>query len=121
MLLFVYGTLKTGERNNPLYLAGQSVLGPARTPPRYRLYDCGPYPGLVEADDGVSVVGELWDIDESCLARIDLLEGVAEGLYERRVIRLEEPAVEASVYLYLRGVEGLPDCGPAWPRHEAQG
>ena len=114
MRLFVYGTLQSGKRNHRAYLAGQRSLGPARTPPRYRLYDLGSYPGLVECDDGVSVEGELWDVDEACLARVDVLEDVAGGEYERRVIALEEPATEALAYFYKGGVAGCRDCGRLW-------
>jgi gamma-glutamylcyclotransferase (GGCT)/AIG2-like uncharacterized protein YtfP len=114
MWLFVYGSLKTGQRNSGRFLAGQTFLGPARTPSRYRLHDCGPFPAMVEAGDGISVRGELWDVSEECLKRIDRLEGVDVGLYERKVIALESPPVEAYVYLFLGSVEGLSDCGSSW-------
>ena len=39
-VLFFYGTLKTGGQNNHL-LAGQELIGPARTLPLYRLYGLG--------------------------------------------------------------------------------
>ncbi len=39
-LLFVYGTLKRGERANRL-LSGQRFVGAAETEPRYRLVDLG--------------------------------------------------------------------------------
>ena len=42
-LVFVYGTLKRGERNH-YFLASAEYLGPAFTEPLYRMIDCGPYP-----------------------------------------------------------------------------
>ena len=62
-ILFVYGTLKTGQANNGM-LAGQEVVGPARTLPLYRLHGLGWHPGLVrDAVAGMAVAGELWTVD----------------------------------------------------------
>ena len=114
-ILFIYGTLKRGDCRHSA-LAGQTFVGEARTAPRYRLYNIGSYPGLVEATDGIAIEGELWRIDEACLARLDEVEGVDEGLYERRGIQLAEPQVDSSVqsYFFLQSPTGLADCGPCW-------
>ena len=45
--LFLYGTLKRGQRNHH-FLAGAECLGAARSLSRYRLVEVGPFPGLVE-------------------------------------------------------------------------
>ena len=82
--LFVYGTLKRGQGRSAL-LAGQTFLGEARTEPHYRLYSNGAFPCLVEAEDGVSIQGELWKVDDACLVRLDAVEGVDGGLFERRL------------------------------------
>ncbi len=80
------------------------------------MHNIGEYPGLVDVSDGASIDGELWEIDEPCRARLDVIEAVAEGEYELRRIELKEPhqAVEAYAYFYLRDVRGLPDCGSNW-------
>lgn len=113
--LFVYGTLKRGCVRAPA-LAGQRFLGEARTEPRYRLYDCGRYPALVVDESGRSIGGEVWEVDASCLARLDEIEGVAVNLYRRDTIRLLPPFDEDSVtsYFFQRSVSGLPDCGEEW-------
>ena len=113
--LFVYGTLKRGDCRHGV-LAGQTFQGEARTAPRYRLYNVGSYPALVESTDGLAIEGELWRIDEGCLARLDDVEGVAEGLYERRAIELAAaPAdISAQSYFFLKSTTGLADCGPCW-------
>ena len=117
MNLFVYGTLKRSECRAHV-LAGQDFLAIARTQPRYRLLHCGDYPALVEASlpqRGVRVEGEVWSVDSACLARLDQVEGVSEGLFARREITLlnwpDEP-VEA--YFYTRSIDGLRDCGERW-------
>ena len=114
--VFVYGTLKWGGRNHR-YLAGQQFLGEAHTPPGYTVYSLGDYPGMVRAphnQEGVS--GEVWSVDAVCLAGLDQLEGVAEGLYERVPLKLAPPFADDRVetYLYLRNLEGRPALGSVW-------
>lgn len=119
--IFVYGTLKRGGRFSH-YLAGQHFIGEARTEPRYRMVDCGGYPGMFPvAGNGVSVRGEVWDVDEFCRARLDELEDVAGGEYEFVEGQLLAPfdAQEVMTYLYLRAVAHLPDAGDDWPASPA--
>ena len=68
---------------------------------------------MVPAEPGVSVSGEIWEVDQETLIELDRLEGTEEGLYERRVVSLDQPWSHLSVetYLYLRPVEGRPDLG----------
>jgi gamma-glutamylaminecyclotransferase len=110
--VFVYGTLKRGGENHRV-LAGQGFVGAARTEPGYRLYQLDGYPGMVAAAPGLAISGELWEVDAACLARLDELEGTAEGLYARVPVRLLPPhaAIAAETYLYRRGVEGRADLG----------
>ncbi|MDY3556451.1 gamma-glutamylcyclotransferase family protein [Gemmata sp. JC717] len=83
--LFVYGTLKRGERNHRL-LADQPFLGPATTAPRYRVVDLGPYPGLVcDELQGLAVQGELFAVSECCLAELDDFEGVPGPFVRERI------------------------------------
>ena len=114
--LFVYGTLKRGQVRAEV-LRHQTLLGPAVTIAQYRLYDCGSYPALVEHAEGLSIRGELWEVDAACLERIDEIEGVAENLYQRQRVKLAEPFAElfAETYLYQRDASGLTDCGSVWP------
>lgn len=115
--LFLYGTLKRGGFNH-VFLAGQKFLGIARTLPGFTLYSLGDYPGMVRAPgDTVGVTGELWAVDEGCLAELDRLEGLDEGLYERIDILLtpNHPAGSAQTYLYLHPPQGLAPIGSEWP------
>ncbi len=118
--IFVYGTLKRGLCR-ARFLTGQSFWGETRTLPRYRLYDCGTYPGLKQAtENGLPIVGELWQVDDECLARLDQEEGVTEGLYTRQMIDLAPPEAGSlptspiEAYFYVPSVAGLPDCGDCW-------
>ena len=114
--VFVYGTLKRGGRNHH-FLAGQQFLGEARTAPGYTLYSLGDYPGMVRSADAKNdVIGEVWAVDAACLEKLDELEGVAEGLYERAPVKLAAPFAAQSVatYLYLRSLEGRQSIGSVW-------
>lgn len=84
-LLFVYGTLLRGERNDH-YLASARFMGEAATEPGFGLYDFGPYPGLSEPGRH-AVAGELYEIDEDTLARVDELEEHPD-YYQRREVTL---------------------------------
>lgn len=115
--LFVYGTLKRGF-SRAAVLQGETFLGLAKTEARYRLLNCGNYPGLVEASEGVSIEGELWDISPDCLQRLDEIEGVGIQLYQRTKVSLQIPhdREDVETYLYRQSIEGLPDCGVRWTR-----
>ena len=115
MQLFIYGTLKRGQQRAEL-LDGQRYLGDARSCPLYRMYQVEAYPGLVQEDGGISLEGELWEVDPECLAQLDEVEGVDAGVYQRERIMLENPWKGAVVeaYFYLHPVDGLADCGSCW-------
>jgi gamma-glutamylaminecyclotransferase len=115
-LVFVYGTLKRGFSNHA-FLAGQSFAGEAETAPGFELYALGGYPGMVADPGGAGVVtGEVWSVDDACLAQLDDLEGTAEGLYAREAVPLGPPfaGTQVEAYLYLKGVEGRARLGSSW-------
>ncbi|MBX2850583.1 MAG: gamma-glutamylcyclotransferase [Phycisphaeraceae bacterium] len=116
-LLFIYGTLKRGGVRAPL-LEGQRFVGEARTLERYRLFNTGDYPALIEAKaltrPGRSIIGELWEVSPACLKRLDIEEGVDEGLYARRRVELMADDMSAQAYFYLHPVDGMQDCGDCW-------
>ena len=104
--VFVYGTLKKGFRNH-FYLKGQKLLGRTTTVPGYILVDLGPFPGLIEQEDG-KVFGEVWEIDEGCLFDLDILES---GLFERKSIKLQVPFEgqdNIECYFYIGRGDDLP-------------
>ena len=115
MHLFVYGTLKRGEPRHR-HLANQTFIAVARTRPVYRLFNLGEYPGLVRRADGLPIEGEIWEVDEACLRRLDRVEGCDEGLYCRSPVELASPyeGTPTVTYLYQKNVDGLPECGTRW-------
>lgn len=114
--IFVYGSLKRGGSNHAL-LQGQSFLGTARTAAGFRLFDLGDYPGMVAwPGDTTGVEGEVWAVDAAGLARLDQLEGTAEGLYRRAPVALLAPFAGQTVetYFYLHPIDGRRDAGSVW-------
>jgi gamma-glutamylcyclotransferase (GGCT)/AIG2-like uncharacterized protein YtfP len=111
ILLFVYGTLQRGMSHHHL-LNGQEFVRAARTLPRYRLYNCGWFPALVEAADGVAVEGELWRTSQNVLPQLDRYED-APHLFVRRPIAIDgdEPAF---AYIYVGSMDQCRDCGTRW-------
>ena len=73
--LMVVGAHLSGQPlNHELLAAGATLVGPAATAQRYRLYALDtrpPRPGLVrQAEGGTSIVGELWRMPAAGFARV---------------------------------------------------
>ena len=72
--LFVYGTLKRGERNNSR-LAGATYLGNAVSEDTYVMH-AGGFPMIWDSEiDGRPVRGEIYNINDAILKSCDQLEG----------------------------------------------
>jgi gamma-glutamylcyclotransferase (GGCT)/AIG2-like uncharacterized protein YtfP len=93
--VFTYGTLLRGEPNHRL-LATSKFIGEATTKAEYTMVDCGYYPAILEGGK-TAVKGEVFEVDERTLERLDYLEGVP-SLYIRKTITLDD-GTEAEVYI----------------------
>ncbi|MGK0186479.1 MAG: gamma-glutamylaminecyclotransferase [Verrucomicrobiales bacterium] len=118
MKIFVYGTLKRGHALHDA-LQAQQFVGETRTAPQFRLFCLGSYPGMVMATSGAAgqaIEGEVWEVDDACLAQLDEIEAVDEGEYERVLIPLQQPFSGQHVqgYLYLGETDGLEEVGSRW-------
>jgi len=85
-ILFVYGTLKRGQRNHGLMREAR-FLGEAVTAPQYTLLDLGSFPGMIPSGN-TAVHGELYEVGPELMARLDRHEGVPR-FYVREPILLE--------------------------------
>ncbi len=113
-ILFVYGTLKRGNRNHGA-LRGAEFAGEARTEPAYLLVNCGSYPGLVRTGNGqagMAIGGEPYRVDETLLAALDRFENEGKE-YVRGTIRLAN-GCEAQTYFYTLPVAELKVLGDEW-------
>ena len=84
-LLFVYGSLKRGQRAHHL-LQGLPWLGQAWLPGAC-LHDLGPFPMAVPGEGRIQ--GELYGVGEADLEALDRYEG-APRLYQRHWLTLED-------------------------------
>jgi gamma-glutamylaminecyclotransferase len=107
--LFVYGTLKKGFPNHDNYMEPAKRLGKYQTIEKYPLVLCGAryVPCMIfSPGEGHHVEGELYEVDDECLNRIDALERIQDSDgYKRAVIRvssserLNQDIKEALAYL----------------------
>jgi gamma-glutamylaminecyclotransferase len=113
-ILFVYGTLKRGLRNNHL-IADQEFLGEFLTEPRYRVIDLGPHPGLVVDEvNGLAVRGELWSLSEVSLGELDAFEEVP-GPFIRTEVKIAGREDAAQAYFWNCPIPEGAKTGDAWP------
>lgn len=87
--VFVYGTLKKGERAH-FKLEGSRFVGTAELQAEYKLLNCGRYPALVKAHNGTNnVPGEIYEVNRKVLKILHDYEGVNSGLYYFDYLALE--------------------------------
>ncbi|MBZ0272685.1 gamma-glutamylcyclotransferase [bacterium] len=112
-ILFVYGTLKHGQRNHGLMREAR-FLGEAITAPHYTLLDLGPFPGLI-AGGNTAVHGELYEVEPKLLVRLDRHEGVPR-FYIREALHLDGRDNVQSYFLVDsdRVRDGMPLIGGIW-------
>ncbi len=85
--IFVYGTLREGFRNHRL-IRGAKFLGAYHTLKKYRMESYGTFPILHEDVPYAHIAGEVYEIDDDMLDRVDFLE--SEGyFYKRKKIKLK--------------------------------
>jgi len=109
--LFIYGTLKQdGCRASAME---GKFLGYVETLPEHKLIDCGSYPGLIyDKDGGLSIKGELWEVDESLMDhKLDQIEGVPI-LYKRGQVKIKDCEDEVLTYIYQGKSKNY--CGNEW-------
>lgn len=111
--VFVYGTLRPGQRNHSAFLRGRTV---AEEPARMRgavLFEGPGYPYAVPDATG-EVFGDLVflapDQHEGVLTALDRLEGGPSGGADRHYVRVERPVLPSSggtvrAWVYLAGDE----------------
>ena len=96
--VFVYGTLMKGEHHHEV-LKEASFVGLTETHAHYELVQIDYYPSLLP-EGQTRVVGELYEVDDTTLAKLDELEEVPD-YYVRERIKLADDS-EAFVYLMPR-------------------
>jgi gamma-glutamylcyclotransferase (GGCT)/AIG2-like uncharacterized protein YtfP len=114
-LVFVYGTLKRGERNFDR-MAGARFIGTATTRDAtftLREYDSISRPGRLVPDVSAGgehrIAGELFAVDDALLAALDAFERVGVD-YERQTVALADGQ---SAQMYLHSANSARPARPA--------
>jgi len=101
--VFVYGTLKSGNRVRGIDSfvpdSQASLIGKAETRPEFSLWDLGAFPAASQGKD--SIIGEVWSVDEETFAYLDAIEGYPD-FYDRRIIKTSKG--DAWIY-FIKDVE----------------
>jgi gamma-glutamylcyclotransferase (GGCT)/AIG2-like uncharacterized protein YtfP len=109
MHLFVYGTLLRGEERDGMVLS--LPVSPATTVGRLHMVPAG-YPALEMAPRGAQISGEVLSLDHpGILTLLDLVEGVADGLYSRVVIPVQTAERTLDAWAYVMGPQQLRRAG----------
>ena len=111
--LFVYGTLRAGERNHWMLVEqGAELVSECQTPPLFTLLHLGNYPGLIRGGN-TAVRGEVYRLNSSALDRLDQFEG-HPTVFRRELLITDpehiqgrgEPDRDVLTYIY-RGIDVL--------------
>jgi gamma-glutamylcyclotransferase (GGCT)/AIG2-like uncharacterized protein YtfP len=114
-LLFVYGTLQTGQPNCR-ELRDAELLGEARTTAGHELVDLGAWPGLRRGGRGV-VTGELWRVPGHLWTSLDDFEGCPQD-YTREMVELEGGVAAWAYVVTAKAARGAPViAGGNWRAH----
>ena len=119
--VFVYGSLLSGMGNHDI-LANSKLLGATNSPRRFLMVDLGYFPGVIEDDFmGDSVIGEVYEVDDVTLNRLNRLEGYNEilpsgGMYDRKEIDTEFGKALIYIYNHSHSASRLVEKGD-WRNH----
>lgn len=102
--VFVYGSLKQG-RGNHILLSEANYIGSRLTSEEiYHMISFGAFPGVIknsETGEPAAIYGELYEVHNSTLERLDRLE--ANGsFYKRELVQLREESEPAWMYILMR-------------------
>jgi gamma-glutamylcyclotransferase (GGCT)/AIG2-like uncharacterized protein YtfP len=96
-LVFVYGTLRRGGvRAMPEIFPGSKFVGDAKV--SGRLYDLGAYPGLLLDESGSPVAGEVYEVDEETLSKLDEIEASSHYVRKRVEVSVVDDRMTCWVY-----------------------
>jgi gamma-glutamylaminecyclotransferase len=103
--VFVYGTLKYGFGNHHILHSSRS-LGHAITIEHFHMR-CVGFPHIVADANGGPVLGELYDVDDNTLQRLDRLEGNGSMYVRRKVlVRLANGRFASALVYEARSLVG---------------
>jgi gamma-glutamylcyclotransferase (GGCT)/AIG2-like uncharacterized protein YtfP len=96
-LVFVYGMLRQGGvREMPDIFPGAKFIGQANV--SGSLYDLGAHPGLMVGESNSLVVGEVYEIDDEILRKLDEIEAASDYWRKQVEVSLDNQRMICWVY-----------------------
>ena len=97
--VFVYGTLRRSLEWHHI-LSNSNFLGEAKTKDKYALYaDDIPY--VIQNEAISNIIGEVYEVNESTLSRLDNLEGHPDWYCRKEInVTIEEKEISAWIYFF---------------------
>ncbi len=102
-LVFVYGSLRQGSAGS-MSIRFPDTQFVTNAQVRGSLYDLGAYPGLLLHESDSLVNGELYEVDDETLARLDQFELTSD--YLRKRVEVNTGSYRRTAWIYV------PDFGP---------
>ena len=109
MLVFVYGTLMSGFRNNYL-LDNSKFIGADETVDKFGLYKVkhGDFPFAIDSEKLTHLLGEVYKVDEYTMQMLDTLENYPE-LYIKKEIEVIVNNKRLKAIIYLKNENNYKD------------
>ena len=107
--VFVYGSLRRGNAGAmPVRFPEATYVAEGKV--RGSLYDLGEYPGLVLDGETSVVTGEMYEVDDDTLHRLDKFE--LTSAYSRKQVEVEHGSERTDCWIYVpeRDAEFFADC-----------
>jgi len=101
--VFVYGSLKRGKHNNDLLYDSRFIGERLTQDETWIMRSLGAFPGVVKKFYGslsASISGDLYEVDDITLKRLDTLEGNG-NFYNRELVRLRNDNDPAWMYILV--------------------
>ena len=96
-LVFVYGTLRRGSaRAMSIRFPGSKFIAEAKV--SGSLYDLGAYPGLLLNESNSLVIGEVYEVDDEILNKLDDFEAASNYLRKQIEISLRNHSRTCWIY-----------------------
>jgi gamma-glutamylcyclotransferase (GGCT)/AIG2-like uncharacterized protein YtfP len=95
--VFIYGTLRRGSAGSmSIRFPKSRLIAEARV--NGRLYDLGPYPGLVSDESSSLVAGEVYEVDDGVLNELDEFEDSSN--YVRKQVEVSFAGQKTNCWTY---------------------
>lgn len=101
--VFVYGTLKRGGIYHHYIPNEDKFLSTAITKEKYKLFACEECPFLIEETNEKSyqVYGEIFEVSEETIIKLDELEEVPDMYYKKNITVLDSTGNEQTIVTYF--------------------